>query len=183
MMNSDSYISRTIARRSWKWIDTRTLKLNVYADWNDFVLLSDIKDIPEYQKVFEYLCGLYSNLWTKPNTIGILTNRLRFYIENGVEKQQKQNEIWDNEIKRLMGDYKETRTFDIGEKKIGDEEDINFDKFLYARQTDLYQQDILDKIKQIQKMKTPFENVINQITTQLFIPHQKGLDEIIGGKI
>ena len=167
-------------RRIWPVIDTRTITLKIYTNgWTSFVIESGIENIPSYEKVFTTLLSLYGNLFTKPNTVELLSNRLRFYIENEVEKQNKQDTIWDTQIERLMGDYNEINHYDIGELKPDDLVDANFDKYLIARQTNLAQVDILEKIQTIQKMKTPFESVIGIIKEKLFIPHQKSLDEIV----
>lgn len=167
------------SRRSWTWVDTRTITLQVFADWKDFISFTGIENKVEYKKVFDYLCGMYGNIYTKPNTKELLGNRLRFYIENEVEKQLKQSEVWDNQIDRLMGSYENLNQYGVGGLKPDDVDNKNFDKYLFARQTKLKQDDILDKVKQLQEMKTPFESVISIIKEKLFIKWQKGLDEII----
>lgn len=166
------------SRRNWTWIDTRTITLKVFKDWDDFVELTGISDDLSYRKVFDYLYGLYGNVYTKQDTIEVLGTTLRFYIENEVEKQSKQNEIWDNQIEKLMGNYEELNQYGVG-RLLPHELDKNFNKYLFARQTKLQQNNILDQVQKIQEMKTPFENVIKIIKEKLFIRWQKGLDEII----
>jgi hypothetical protein len=67
-----------------------------------------------------------------------------------------------------MGNYEELNQYGVG-RLLPHELDKNFDKYLFARQTKLQQNNILEQVQKIQEMKTPFENVIKIIKEKLFI--------------
>lgn len=174
----NTHLNNNISKRNWTYIDTRTITLQIFENWDEFVELSNIENKPDYENIFNTLTGVYGNLFTKANTKEILANRLRYYMEIAFDKYEKQNAMWDLQIERLLGEYAETNSYDIGELQT-ESTDQNFDQYLIARQTQTKQQDILDKVQQIQELKTPFETLIETIKNKLFIPHQKNKDQIV----
>lgn len=153
-------------RHTWYGKDTRTITLgSTYLNFDDFVVKSGIDGSNEdYKNVFNTIYNLYNDNYTIYNTEDYLSQWLRYNIENEVEKYNKTNEIWDNQIDKLFGKYEELNQFNIGDIK----KDIDdFDKYKSARQTKQESNDILNKIKDIQEMKTPFDNLIKSIANKI----------------
>lgn len=158
-------------KHNWKCTNTQTLTLDaIFEDYNDFALISGIDtSVKEYETIYNQLYNLYGDTDTIDNTVDYVASRLRFSIENKFELYQKQNEIWDGLLEKLYGEYEEINQFDIGELKgPGEIVDENYDQYKFARQTKSKTQDVLDKIKEIQDMRTPFENLIHDIANEVF---------------
>lgn len=165
-----------IIRTNKKWVNKEvgsiTLNTTYPNGWIDFVSASQIEESNEtYKNVFDVLNALYGDLYCIESTSDYLSNKLRFFIEQEVEKYNKQNEIWDNQIDRLFGEYNELNQFRTGDLL---EDPENYDQFKTARQTELKQKDVLKQIKEIQNMKTPLENVVSNIHKKIFIPIKGG---------
>lgn len=164
-------------RRNWYFKNTDTITLDdAFISYDDFELTSGIeKDNEEYESIYNQLFNLYNDVNTKWNTKDYLANHLRYHIENEYEKYTKVNEFWDKEIGRLYGEYKELNQFRIGDIK----DDIeNYDKYKSARQTELKQDNILNTIKSLQEMKTPFEKLIENIANRVFKVYNRPQEEI-----
>jgi len=174
--NNESY-------KDWAGIDTRTLQMKkLYKDWYDFIEQSGIEDVQIYRDVWEYLYNVYALSYTIHNVRQVFTNTLRAKIEHRCTNLEKANKMWDNEIEKLWGDYEEIKNFSIGQLDALDVENTGgYDTKMNARATHQKQQDILDKIKQITAMKSPFERVADQLAKELFLEVQPGYDEIEKG--
>lgn len=160
----------------WYYKDSRTITLDsTYDNFADFVDKSGIEDKEEYESIFNTLYNLYGDTDTKANTTEYLSQWLKFVIENEYEKFSKIEAIWDNEIDKLTGDLRELNQFRIGDIKTNVSD---FDKFKSARQTESRTQDLLDKIDQINKMRAPFDKLINDIAIRVFmdIPMERNYD-------
>lgn len=162
-------------RHKWVRSETRTITLDsTYEGWDDFVEKSGIEASNEtYHEVFDRLYDMYGDNYTKENSTDYLSVKLRYYIEIEVDKYNKLNEIWDNQIERLMGEYEEITQFRIGDLT---SDPSNFDKYKSARQLKIKTDNILKEIKNLQELKTPIENLIDSIRKQLFIPVAIGDD-------
>lgn len=146
--------------------DFRTLTMDdLFEDWNDFKEQSGIDDNEDYKNTFELIFALENDTWLKNSSSDYAINDIRFAIEVETKKFKKISSVYDLDYKMLLGEYKETNVFKMGDITIDPD---NFDKFKTARQTENKTIDLLDKLDKL-GIESPIETMIQNLRKKLFI--------------
>ena len=145
-----------------------TLTLNfLYPNgWDDFVNESGIDPNNEtYKEIFCNLYAMYGETYTKENTIGFVSRKLRFYIEQGEIKYNTLLSVYNSTKEELFG-----KTENITQSNYGNyAEGTDDTEFKTAKQSTGAIDNLLDKMEKFAKLPTPMEIVIKDLVNKVFL--------------